>query len=166
MNSEEFLSIKEFASLMKVHENTIRKGIKSGKIAAIRLTSSPKSAYRIPRTQIQTLSFQHLEEVIGKIIEKTPLGEKKTWGYVYIIETEDGNIKIGKSKAPSKRINSIESSLNIKICKTFVSYKHENFSETEVRLHEKYRMKRISGEWFSVDFEEAKKSLQQLTEIK
>ena len=65
----DFLSIKEMATLIRVHVNTIRRGIRIGKINAFRV-GGPHSAYRIHRTEINKLAFEQLEEVINSLIDK------------------------------------------------------------------------------------------------
>ena len=69
MSEIDFLSIKEMAVLIRVHVNTIRRAIKIGKISAFRV-GGPHSAYRIPRTEINRLSFEELESVINSLIDK------------------------------------------------------------------------------------------------
>ena len=65
----DFLSIKEMAVLVRVHVNTIRRAIKIGKINAFQIGGT-NSAYRIPRTEINRLSFEQLETVINSLIDK------------------------------------------------------------------------------------------------
>ena len=70
MNQTEFLSIKEFAVLINVHPNTVRRSIKKGVLNAFRIGKGAKAVYRIPRVEINRLAFAHLEEMIEKIIDK------------------------------------------------------------------------------------------------
>lgn len=70
MNEADFLSIKEFALLIKVHANTVRRSIKKGKLNAFRIGSGSKAIYRIPRAEINRLAFVNLEEMIARIIDK------------------------------------------------------------------------------------------------
>lgn len=67
---DEFLSIKEFAVLIRVHSNTIRRGIKSGRIHAFKIGDGKNAIYRIPRTEINRLSVLDLEKIIDVLIEK------------------------------------------------------------------------------------------------
>lgn len=67
---EEYLSVKEFASLVGVHYNTIIRAIRSGRLNAFRLSSSRKAGYRIARSEIHRLAFMNLEEMVCKIIEE------------------------------------------------------------------------------------------------
>lgn len=66
----EFLTIIEFANKIRMHPNTVRKGIISGRIQAVRLGNSNKSAYRIPATELQRLCELDMSELIEKIVEK------------------------------------------------------------------------------------------------
>lgn len=75
MDSPDFLSIKEFAILLRVHANTIRRGIKSGRIHAIRLGNGSHSVYRIPRTEINRMAFDDLEKVINLLIDKKMIAD-------------------------------------------------------------------------------------------
>lgn len=69
-NVSDFLSIKEFAYLLKVHPNTIRRAVKSGRINAFRIGAGIKSSYRIARAEINRIAIFDLEEMIEKIVEK------------------------------------------------------------------------------------------------
>lgn len=66
----DFVSIKEFAGIVGVHPNTVRRSIKRGRISAFKIGSGKKSIYRIARTEINRLSLCDMEEMIEKIIEK------------------------------------------------------------------------------------------------
>jgi len=66
MNTEiqDFYTIKEFAYKMRVHENTIRRQIKCGKIAAIKFGTDKKGTYRIPHQEIERLILSDLRKAI------------------------------------------------------------------------------------------------------
>jgi excisionase family DNA binding protein len=59
---EEYLSIKEFASLLRVSPTTIRRSIKSGKLQAFKIGKG-KSVYRIPRSEVQRIALFDLKKV-------------------------------------------------------------------------------------------------------
>lgn len=67
---EHFLSIKEYAYLIRVHPNTVRRSIKNGHCKAFRTGSGCKAVYRIPRSEINRLALEHLESIIERMIEK------------------------------------------------------------------------------------------------
>lgn len=67
---EEFLSIKEFALLLKVHSNTIRRAIKKGRISAFKVGSGKKAIYRICKSEINRIALLDLEEIMEKLLEK------------------------------------------------------------------------------------------------
>jgi len=68
----EFYSIKETAVIFAVHENTIRKAIRMGFIAAIRIGNCKKSPYRISKKTIGKIHITlilELEKKSSKLIK-------------------------------------------------------------------------------------------------
>jgi excisionase family DNA binding protein len=73
-NPNDFLSIKEFAFKVKVHPNTIRRSIKSGRLSAFKIGSGPRAHYRIAATELNRIALVDMEEIIERIIEKRSKG--------------------------------------------------------------------------------------------
>lgn len=69
----EFLSIKEFAGKIGVHPNTVRRGVKSGRISAFKVGGGKKANYRIAKSEIDRIALFDLEQMIEKIVEKKRL---------------------------------------------------------------------------------------------
>lgn len=67
---EDFYSIKEFAKKLRVHENTIRRSIKSGRINGFRVGSGKKAAIRIPHSEINRIALFDMKDLVEKIIEE------------------------------------------------------------------------------------------------
>lgn len=67
-NQKEYLSIKEFAILICVHQNTVRRAIKNGKISAFRIGSGKRASYRIARCEINRVALVDLEEIVKRMI--------------------------------------------------------------------------------------------------
>jgi excisionase family DNA binding protein len=65
-----FLSITEFAILLRIHPNTVRRSIKNGRISAFKVGSGKRGTYRISKDEINRIALFDLEELIEKIIEK------------------------------------------------------------------------------------------------
>ena len=63
------LTINEFAEILKVHPNTVRNGIKSGRIQAFRAGGGKKSAFRIFDTELNRMAEFDAEHMIENIIE-------------------------------------------------------------------------------------------------
>ena len=61
----EFYSIKEVAVIFAVHENTIRKAIRMGFIATIRIGNCKKSPYRISKKTIEKIHVAMIQD-LGK----------------------------------------------------------------------------------------------------
>lgn len=70
MPTTDFLSIKEFAALLKVHPDTIRRSIRNGRIGAIKVGGKIRSIYRIPNSEINRMAIIDLEKIICAEIEK------------------------------------------------------------------------------------------------
>jgi len=69
-NQNDFLSIKEFASKVKVHPNTVRRSIKSGRLSAFKIGSGPRAHYRIAASEVNRIALIDMEDMIRRIIEK------------------------------------------------------------------------------------------------
>lgn len=68
--NEEYLSVREYAALLGIHPNTVRRSIKTGRINAFKVGSGKRSDYRIAKSEINRMAFLDLEKVIEKMIEK------------------------------------------------------------------------------------------------
>lgn len=77
------------------------------------------------------------------------------WKHIYVILSENGNVKIGVSKNVEKRISAIKGASGYKIKDCFVTEKCSNAFEIEKMAHEYFKEKRLFGEWFKADFKEA-----------
>jgi excisionase family DNA binding protein len=53
-----FFSVKEFAKLLSISEQGIRKLLKTGDIKSIRLTDAKKAKLRIPRSELLRLQAE------------------------------------------------------------------------------------------------------------
>ena len=69
---DEYLSIKEFAVLVKVHHNTVRRAIKTGRLQAFKIGNK---CYRIPKSEIGRIALFDLKDMVEKIIEHKQLGK-------------------------------------------------------------------------------------------
>jgi excisionase family DNA binding protein len=68
--NEGYYSIKEFSVKLSVHENTIRRAIKSGRIVAFRVGSGKKSIYRIAHSELGRIALFDMRELIKKMINE------------------------------------------------------------------------------------------------
>lgn len=70
MDEKEFYTVPEFASKVRVHANTVRKGIHAGRIQAFKTGIGKKSAYRIPNTEITRICELDMTRLIERIVEE------------------------------------------------------------------------------------------------
>ncbi len=57
-----FLTVKEFASRLRVTREQVYKWIEYGRVKAIRITDSAKSPWRIPQTELKRMHAKAYDE--------------------------------------------------------------------------------------------------------
>ena len=72
------------------------------------------------------------------------------FGYVYILKSQDGLYKIGKSVDPEVRIKSMGVLLPFAI-EPIHFIPSDDYSAAESILHRRFRGRRVRGEWFQLD---------------
>ena len=71
-------------------------------------------------------------------------------GFVYIIQSESGHYKIGKSTGdPSKRVRSLQTGSPFDLT-LILKIKSSNCHRLEADIHDRFASKRIRGEWFTL----------------
>lgn len=85
---------------------------------------------------------------------KKTTNQTKRSGNIYVIETSMGTCKIGFSIRPESRISQILTQGNLVLTRKFISEKIENYTKVEKECHIKFDSDRLSGEWFSSNFED------------
>ena len=75
-------------------------------------------------------------------------------GHVYCIDNGTGNVKIGRTINPKRRIETIESQSGIKIKQAYLSPLCSNYGEIENLMHENFKEYRQIGEWFNIKIED------------
>lgn len=99
-----------------------------------------------------------------------PLTLEKSNKVIYVIENENGRIKIGVASNPNIRKSTIQNIGGYKVVKMFCTPSCSNPYEVEKTLHNLFISQRKCGEWFDVDFntavEAAKKVFSKQAECK
>lgn len=69
MSEDIFYTVREFSNLVKVHPNTVLKGIKEGRIQAFKIGKGSRSDYRILGTEIKRLCELDMTKLIKEIVQ-------------------------------------------------------------------------------------------------
>ena len=80
---------------------------------------------------------------------------KHHWKHIYAMLANDGKVKIGTSKDVSERVMSIEHSKEVNAIDVFKTEMCSNPFTVEKLCHDLFGEKRVFGEWFLIDFDEA-----------
>ena len=88
--------------------------------------------------------------------------EEWNWKHVYAMLANDGKIKIGISKYVPDRVKEIENQKEIEITDYFFTEKCSNPYMVERMIHEELKDFRHSGEWFTVTFEHAVRTIDKI----
>lgn len=75
--------------------------------------------------------------------------------HLYILQSEDGPVKIGITSNPHKRIGAIRTASGREFCRVYVSPDIGGADEIEARLFVQFAERRLPGEWFAIGFSEA-----------
>jgi len=67
---EDFYTVMEFSNKLRIHPNTVRKLVKSGKIQSFRIGEGPRSDYRIPKTEISRICEFDMMKLIERMIDE------------------------------------------------------------------------------------------------
>jgi len=102
----------------------------------------------------RVVSFKNVS-FFGNLTQAQLPKKLPSFGVVYILELDNGLVKIGCSTQPAKRIRDLEKTIrvlgNLKIIRIVVSNECTNYYEVESQLHKNFENSRVEGEWFKVD---------------
>lgn len=65
---KDFFTIKEFAAKLRIHPNSVRRSIKSGKIMAFSFGTDKKRTFRIPSSEIERIISSDLKRKFEGIL--------------------------------------------------------------------------------------------------
>lgn len=101
-----------------------------------------------------------MENEVNKIAKfYNERGIKHNPGYVYILSSDNGLYKIGKSKDPKGRINTLKTASPVKI-ELYRLFMSSDMDDAEAMLHYMFSDFREIGEWFRL----SEKELQELND--
>lgn len=78
---------------------------------------------------------------------------------VYLLEFQDGTIKIGVSKEPEKRIKTIINQSGRILKNKYITESISNSFTIESKIKNRYRKNRLNGEYFKLNYEDLKREI-------
>jgi predicted GIY-YIG superfamily endonuclease len=90
---------------------------------------------------------------------------KRGWKHLYVILMTNGSVKIGIAHNIERRYSQIKASSVMEIIKHWESELIDGACELETTLHKKYKNKRLKGEYFNIDYNEAVEQAKQIAMI-
>lgn len=93
---------------------------------------------------------------------KVTKSKAKRSGFVYILQSDRGLYKIGRTVDPASRAKTFGIQLPFEV-EFVLLIKSDDYSGLEARLHERFAKKRVNGEWFKLsgkDIEELKREFE------
>lgn len=105
--------------------------------------------------------FSGLYVQFFKVVRSAGGGKK----HLYVILMSNGSVKIGIAYDIKRRYSQIQASSGMKITEHWESGLIEYAYVLETVLHRKYRNKRLNGEYFDINYEEAVEQAQQIAMI-
>lgn len=91
----------------------------------------------------------HMQDMGHQLYNLTIQPGNENPGYVYIVRSDTGHYKIGRTADPSNRLRTFGLKLPVEI-EPIILIKTGDMVRLEKTLHQQYRHKRINGEWFSL----------------
>jgi hypothetical protein len=102
--------------------------------------------------EIELINDQQADSVEQSIKTCHPKKKDKP-GYVYLIQSESGWYKIGKTSNPENRIRTFSVKLPFRV-EYICLIKSNNMDELEMELHDYFKDQRIDGEWFELSIDD------------
>ena len=87
--------------------------------------------------------------------------------YLYVIEREQGPVKVGISSKPWKRVSSIQIGCPFKVELLFLiqAQDRDHAVRHERSFHDVFEEQRLTGEWFKMEAEDAAEGLEDSIDI-
>ena len=115
---------------------------------------------------LNTLDNTQKETNSAKIVQpNTSESEDTTNGSIYIVEKQNGYVKIGVSTHPEERISRLEYMNGERFLKYWISQPTSSAYKIEKKLHNYFSSYRTLGEWFDIKFQLAKKRVETFAEL-
>lgn len=101
-------------------------------------------------------SIKQRNDFIRKLVDDNiELKSRKEKQSLYIIERESKYIKIGISKNPQKRLNTLKNTGGFECTNKYITKPLDNARDLEQKYHKILEEYRMNGEWFDINFNSA-----------
>lgn len=106
--------------------------------------------YRMQDTErLLDIALRDIYDMKFQLLNLTMQNDKGAFGYVYVLKSDSGHYKIGKTNNPNDRLGTFSVKLPMEV-EYLVLIESPNYHRLESVLHKQYDHKRINGEWFNL----------------
>jgi predicted GIY-YIG superfamily endonuclease len=106
--------------------------------------------YRLWESQFRyDTAMRDLYDTKFQLLNLTMQNDKGAFGYVYVVKSDSGHYKIGKTNNPNDRMSTFSVKLPMEV-EYLVLIQSHSYHRLESALHKQYAHKRINGEWFAL----------------
>lgn len=98
---------------------------------------------------LRNQAIRDLYEARNQLVNLTAQDNTGALGYVYVLKSDSGHYKIGKTTNPDARMEKFGVKLPIEV-EYLILIRSHGYHQLEARFHQQFKHKRINGEWFSL----------------
>jgi Meiotically up-regulated gene 113 len=136
--------------IQNVPENVLEQYLKSYEVA---LTSDDfipvKQSVHKFAALLESIKERRANKIRNKRV-KAEKAAKQSKGFVYLIQSQSGAYKIGRTKNPNDRLKTFNVKLPFEV-EFICLIETANMHALEAELHEQFSDKRVNGEWFNLN---------------
>ncbi len=99
--------------------------------------------------RLYNVAIHDLYDARFQLLNLTAQDGNGALGYVYVLKSDSGHYKIGKTSDPKNRRETFGVKLPMEV-EYIVLIQSHGYHQLEAKLHQQFKHKRVNGEWFNL----------------